>query len=85
MADSNSTADQSNSVFDKRRTAESVGEQIHKLQFLQGVLTLQEGGQVPEYIHTTGLYYVMDDVINGLKRIHDQINSLEISSNGVSA
>jgi hypothetical protein len=85
MADANSTADLTNNVFDKRLTTESIGEQIHKLEFLQGVLTLQEDGNLPDHIHTSGLYYIMDDVINGLKTIHGQINSLEINLRGVTA
>lgn len=76
MADSDSTLDLSQLVADKNRIAETVGEHIHKISFIQGVLTLNEGGSLPDVVDTSGLYYILEDIILGLKGVHADLASL---------
>lgn len=48
----------------------------HKVEFLQDVLTLQPDGKLPEELNTTGLYYIMADVVDTLRRVS---KSLDVS------
>lgn len=77
MADANSTLDLSQLGFDKNRISETVGENIHKLAFIQGVLTLSgDGNSLPEVVDTSGLYYILEDIILGLKGVRADVASI---------
>lgn len=51
-----------------------LNDTAHKVEFLQDVLTLQPDGKLPESMNTTGLYFIMSDVVNTLRRVSKSLD-----------
>lgn len=44
------------------------------ITFLQDVLTLQDGDELPENISTTGLYFIMQDIKDSILNANVMLN-----------
>lgn len=65
---------QEGAFSDSLEMLDVLNQTTHKIEFLQSALTLQSDGNFPENLSTTGLYYIMDDTIDTLKKIFASLN-----------